>query len=86
MQRDPSLPNDSGPTLRAASGVPGSKVLDDAFLVERVAIGVPRGRRAALGVAAAVLEEAKRDGTVRRAFDAAGYKDAMVAAAAAAAR
>ena len=66
--------------LGLAAQVPGSKVLDDAFLVERVAIGVPRGRRAALGVAAAFLEEAKRDGTVRRAFDAAGYKDAVVAA------
>jgi polar amino acid transport system substrate-binding protein len=65
--------------LGLAAQLPGSKVLDDAFLVERVAIGVPRGRRAALGVAAAFLEEAKRDGTVRRAFDAAGFKDAVVA-------
>jgi polar amino acid transport system substrate-binding protein len=72
--------------LGLAAQVPGSRVLDDAFLVERVAIGVPRGRRAALGVAAAFIEEAKRDGTVRRAFDAAGYKDAVVAAAASAAR
>jgi polar amino acid transport system substrate-binding protein len=63
-----------------AAQVPGSKVLDDAFLVERVAIGVPKGRRAALGLAASFIEQAKRDGTVRRAFDAAGFKDAVVAA------
>jgi len=62
-----------------AAQLPGSKVLDDAFLVERVAIGVPKGRAAALGLAASFIEEAKRDGTVRRAFDAAGFKDAAVA-------
>jgi polar amino acid transport system substrate-binding protein len=63
-----------------AAQVPGSKVLDDAFFVERVAIGVPKGRATALRVAAAFMEDAKRDGTVRRAFDAAGFKDAVVAA------
>lgn len=62
-----------------AAQVPGSRVLDDAFLVERVAIGVPTGRGVALSAAADAMEAAKRDGSVRRAFDAAGFRDAAVA-------
>lgn len=62
-----------------AAQVPGSRVLAESFLVERVAVGVPRGRPQALAVASAFVADAKRDGTVRRAFDAAGFREAVVA-------
>lgn len=42
-----------------------------------VAIGMPQGPDArALAAAGAFIEESKRDGTVRRALDAAGFRDA----------
>jgi polar amino acid transport system substrate-binding protein len=63
-----------------AAQIPGARVLPDAFLVEGVAIGVPKGRGpGALAAASAFVEDAKRDGTVRRALDAAGFRDAAVA-------
>jgi hypothetical protein len=39
---------------------------------------VPPARPAALKLASALIEEAKRNGVVRRALDAAGFKDAAV--------
>lgn len=43
------------------------------------AIAVPKGKLAALAYATRFIEEAKRDGTVRRALDNAGLKDTPVA-------
>ena len=40
---------------------------------------MPKGRGAALKIASALMEDAKKNGTVRRALDAAGFKDAEVA-------
>jgi polar amino acid transport system substrate-binding protein len=40
---------------------------------------VPPGRPRALAVVTALMTEAKRNGTVRRALDAAGYQDEPVA-------
>jgi hypothetical protein len=40
---------------------------------------LPNGRPAALAYATAFIEEAKRDGTVRRALDNAGLRNAPVA-------
>ena len=40
---------------------------------------MPKGRSAALAYATAFVEKAKKDGTVRRALDAAGLKDSPVA-------
>jgi polar amino acid transport system substrate-binding protein len=44
-----------------------------------IAVAVPKGRPAALKLASGLLEDAKKSGLVRRALDAAGFKDAEVA-------
>jgi len=62
-----------------APQIPGSKILDGHFHAAGNAIAVPTGKPAALAYAAAFIEEAKRDGTVRKALDNAGLKDAPVA-------
>lgn len=59
--------------------LPGARVLPGHFQQTGIAIAVPKARAAALTVATALIEHAKRDGQVRRAFDAAGFKDADVA-------
>ena len=45
----------------------------------RTAVAVPKGRPGALKAASRLLEDAKGSGLVRRALDAAGFKDAAVA-------
>jgi len=42
-------------------------------------VAVPKGRSEALKLVSGLIEDAKRSGTVRRALDAAGFKDAEVA-------
>jgi polar amino acid transport system substrate-binding protein len=59
--------------------VPGGRILPGNFQQTGIAIAVPKGRAAALKAASAWLAEAKRSGVVRRAFDAAGFKNAEVA-------
>jgi polar amino acid transport system substrate-binding protein len=72
-----ALSRDSFATLMVT--VPGSRVLDGGFQQTGVAIAVPKNRPAALGYVTAFLEIAKASGSVRRALDAAGFKDAEVA-------
>ena len=60
--------------------LPGARVLPGHFQQTGIAIAVPKGRPAALKIATGLLEEAKRSGLVRRALDAAGFRDAEVAA------
>ena len=55
-----------------APSVPGSRIVEGGFQRTTIAIAVPPGRPEALAAATAFLERAKRDGTVRRAFDALG--------------
>jgi polar amino acid transport system substrate-binding protein len=62
-----------------APQIPGSTILDGYFHAAGTAVAVPKGRPAALAHASAFIEEAKRDGTVRKALDRAGLKDAPVA-------
>jgi polar amino acid transport system substrate-binding protein len=62
-----------------APQIPGSKVLDGHFHAAGTAVAVPKGKPAALAYASRFIEEAKRDGTVRRALDNAGLKNAPVA-------
>lgn len=62
-----------------APQIPGSKILDGYFHAAGTAIAVPKGRPAALAYATAFIEGAKRDGTVRKALDNAGLKNAPVA-------
>jgi polar amino acid transport system substrate-binding protein len=57
----------------------GSRIVDGAFQTTGIAIAVAKGRPAALAFARDFLERAKADGTVRRAFDAAGLSGAEVA-------
>ena len=62
-----------------APTVPGSRMLSGGFQRTTVSIAVPPGRPEALAAATAFLDRAKRDGTVRRAFDALGLQDEAVA-------
>ncbi len=59
--------------------LPGSRVLDGAFLNSFVAVAVPKNKPAALSYARAFVEEAKASGLVRRALDDAGLKTSVVA-------
>lgn len=72
-----ALTHDSLPPL--AARLPGSRILDGAFLRAGVAVAVPKNRPHALAYAGAFLEDAKRSGIVKRAFDNAGLKDLAVA-------
>lgn len=60
--------------------LPGARVLPGNFQQTGIAVAVPKGRPEALKIATGLLEDAKRSGLVRRALDAAGFKDAEVAA------
>jgi len=63
-----------------AAQLPGARVLEGSFHVaEGVAVAVPKNRPAALGFVSDFIETAKATGVVRRAFDNAGFKDAVVA-------
>ncbi|MGH6769469.1 MAG: transporter substrate-binding domain-containing protein [Xanthobacteraceae bacterium] len=59
--------------------LPGSRVLDEAFLNSTTAVAVPKNRPAALAETAAFIEDAKASGLVRRALDAMGLKSSQVA-------
>lgn len=59
--------------------LPGARVLPGHFQQTGISVAVPKGRPAALKVASALVENAKKTGTVRCALDAAGFKDAEVA-------
>ena len=62
-----------------APQLPGARVLDGYFHAAGTAVAVPKGNRAALAYVTAFIEQAKGDGTVRRALDAAGFKALPVA-------
>jgi polar amino acid transport system substrate-binding protein len=59
--------------------IPGSRILDDAFLNSSTAVCVPKGRPAALAYAGQFIEEAKASGLVRRALDEMGLTSSQVA-------
>lgn len=59
--------------------LPGARVLPGHFQQTGISVAVPKGRAAGLKIATALIEQAKRDGTVRGALDAAGFKDGEVA-------
>src|ERR1700674_2439132 len=62
-----------------AAQMPGARILPGHFWASTVAPAVRRNRPNALAYVADFIEAAKADGTVRRALDAAGLKDAEVA-------
>jgi polar amino acid transport system substrate-binding protein len=59
--------------------LPGARVLAGHFQQTGIAVAVPKGRTAALKIVSGLMEDAKKSGAVRRALDAAGFKDAEVA-------
>jgi len=59
--------------------IPGSRILDDAFLNSTTAIAVPKNKPAALAYVNAFIEEAKASGLVRRGFDGVGLTGSIVA-------
>lgn len=59
--------------------LPGARVLPGSFQQVGIGIAVPPGRSGALELVTDWLAAAKADGTVRRAYDAAGFKDLTVA-------
>ena len=59
--------------------LPGARVLSGHFQQTGIAVAVPKSRPAALRIASELLEDAKKSGLVRRALEAAGFKDAEVA-------
>ena len=58
--------------------LPGTRVLDDNVASTGVVVAVPKDRPAARAWAARFIEEAKIDGTVRRALDGAGFANATI--------
>jgi len=72
-----ALTHDALPTLQKQ--LPGSRILDGAFQTTGVAIAVPKDRPAALAFVKNFVDTAKSDGTVRRAFDAAGLSGLPIA-------
>jgi polar amino acid transport system substrate-binding protein len=62
-----------------AKTLPGSRVLDGAVQSTGVVVAVPKNRAATRDWAARFVEEAKANGTVRRAFDSAGFNTTEVA-------
>ncbi len=67
-----ALSRDSLPTY--VKQVPGSRMVDGAFQQIGIAIAVAKGKPAALAAVSAFMDEAKQNGTVRRALDAVGYE------------
>jgi polar amino acid transport system substrate-binding protein len=59
--------------------LPGTRLLDEIIQSTGVVVVVPKNRPATREWAARFLEEAKADGTVRRALDSAGFTNAAVA-------
>jgi polar amino acid transport system substrate-binding protein len=59
--------------------LPGARVLPGHFQQTGISVAVPKGMVAALKIASALMEDAKKSGAVRKALDAAGFKDAAVA-------
>ena len=59
--------------------IPGSRILDDAFLNSSTSVCVPKGRPAALAYVSESIEEAKASGLVRKALDEMGLTASQVA-------
>ena len=72
-----ALTHDSLPKLQKQ--IPGSVILDGAFQTVGVAIGVQKNKPAALAFVKAFIEESKKDGTIRKAFDSAGLQSLTIA-------
>jgi len=72
-----ALTHDALPPLQRK--LQGSRILDGAFQTTGVAIAVRKERAAALAFVKSFVESGMSDGTVRRAFDAAGLSALQIA-------
>jgi polar amino acid transport system substrate-binding protein len=72
-----ALSRDSLPPFVAR--LPGSRIVEGGFQQTGIAIAVAKGRSRALATVSAFLDQAKRSGFVRRAFDRAGFPNEPVA-------
>lgn len=72
-----ALTHDALPTLQMK--LPGSRILDGAFQITGVAVALQKSHPAALAYVSNFIESAKANGTVRRAFEAAGLQDLPIA-------
>jgi polar amino acid transport system substrate-binding protein len=72
-----ALTHDALPPLQKE--LPGSRILDGAFYTTGVGIALQKQRPAALAYVKDFIDKAKADGTVRRAFDAAGLNALAIA-------
>ena len=72
-----ALTHDVLPTLQKQ--LPGSQILDGAFQTTGVAIAVPKNHSASLAYVTNFIEEAKANGSIRRAFDDAGLNTLRIA-------
>jgi polar amino acid transport system substrate-binding protein len=61
-----------------AQKLPGSRVLDGAYLNSYVAMAVPKGKSAALQYTSAFIDAAIASGSVRRSLDKAGLKTSQI--------
>jgi polar amino acid transport system substrate-binding protein len=68
-----ALSRDSLPTY--VRQIPGSRMVDGAFQQIGIAIAVAKDKPAALATVTGFMEQAKKDGTVRKALDRAGFAD-----------
>ena len=59
--------------------LPGSKVLADAYGINLIGIGVPKGERGRLAYVGEFIEEAKASGLIQRAIEKAGERGIEVA-------
>jgi polar amino acid transport system substrate-binding protein len=72
-----ALTHDALPKLQKQ--LPGSTILDGAFQVVDVSIGIQKDKPAALAYVKTFIEDSKKDGTIRRSFDSAGLQALTVA-------
>lgn len=72
-----ALTHDALPKLQKQ--LPGSVILDGAFQTVGVAIGIQKNKPAALAYVKAFIDESKKDGMIRKAFDSAGLQALSVA-------
>ncbi|MET4386349.1 polar amino acid transport system substrate-binding protein [Bradyrhizobium sp. F1.4.3] len=63
---------------KMAQKIPGARVLDETFKKTVTAVAVPLGHQQALTFVAKFMNEAVTNGTLRRAYDANGLKDAPI--------
>jgi polar amino acid transport system substrate-binding protein len=68
--------------LGLAERLPGARVVEDRFSAADMSIVLPKGRPAALAYVGEFVEQAKTDGTIARAIDAAALRGVTVAPAA----